>query len=198
MCSSDLVDAALAIHGDKSQGNRERSLEGFRKGRIRVLVATDIAARGIDIDDISHVVNYEIPNVPETYVHRIGRTARAGASGTAISLCAPEERDSLRDIERLIRHPIPVVGAEACASASEPRGHRSRPQRGPAGKERPESHPGRRGPGRSRGGDGGAHRARVRNPERHETPSRNSAAGVDAPPAPAESERILATFGAGV
>src|SRR5688572_29216959 len=98
---------AQAIHGNKSQGSRERSLHGFRNGHTRVLVATDIAARGIDIDDITHVINYELPNVPETYVHRIGRTARAGASGTAISLCDVNERPFLRDIEKLIKRSIP-------------------------------------------------------------------------------------------
>jgi len=104
---------AEAIHGDKSQGNRERTLLGFRDGRTRVLVATDIAARGIDVDGITHVVNYELPNVPESYVHRIGRTARAGATGVAISLCDGEERAFLRDIERLIRRRIEVVGPPA-------------------------------------------------------------------------------------
>src|SRR5205814_2901132 len=83
---------ALAIHGNKSQNARERALGGFKDGSTRVLVATDIAARGIDIDDVSHVVNFDLPNVPETYVHRIGRTARAGASGVAISFCDGEER----------------------------------------------------------------------------------------------------------
>jgi ATP-dependent RNA helicase RhlE len=102
---------AEAIHGNKSQGTRERALEGFRHGHRVVLVATDIAARGIDVDGITHVVNYELPNVPETYVHRIGRTARAGATGTAISFCAPDEREFLRDIERLIRRPLRVIGA---------------------------------------------------------------------------------------
>lgn len=101
---------AEAIHGNKSQNARERTLNGFRRGRLRVLVATDIAARGIDIDDITHVINYELPNVPETYVHRIGRTARAGATGIAISLCDGEERAFLRDIERLIKRKIEVVG----------------------------------------------------------------------------------------
>jgi ATP-dependent RNA helicase RhlE len=99
---------ADAIHGNKSQGARQRALEGFRAGHVRVLVATDIAARGIDIDGITHVVNYELPNVPETYVHRIGRTARAGAGGAAISLCDGEERAYLRDIERLIGQKVPV------------------------------------------------------------------------------------------
>ena len=83
--------AAEAIHGNKSQGQRERVLAAFRKGDVRTLVATDIAARGIDVDGISHVVNFDLPNVPETYVHRIGRTARAGAEGIAISLCDGEE-----------------------------------------------------------------------------------------------------------
>ena len=100
--------AADAIHGNKSQSARQRALEAFRTGAVRVLVATDIAARGIDIDGITHVVNYELPNVPDTYVHRIGRTARAGAGGTAISLCDGEERAYLRDIERLIGQKVPV------------------------------------------------------------------------------------------
>jgi ATP-dependent RNA helicase RhlE len=102
---------AEAIHGNKSQNARERALAGFKEGRTRVLVATDLAARGIDVDGITHVINYELPDVPETYVHRIGRTARAGASGTAISLCAHDERDSLRGIEKLIRRNVPVVGS---------------------------------------------------------------------------------------
>ncbi len=97
-----------AIHGNKSQSQREHALEAFRASRIRALVATDIAARGIDIDQVTHVVNYELPDVPESYVHRIGRTARAGAKGIAISLCAAEERGQLRDIERLTRHSIPA------------------------------------------------------------------------------------------
>jgi len=97
-----------AIHGNKSQSQREHALAAFRAARIRVLVATDIAARGIDVDDVTHVVNYELPHVPESYVHRIGRTARAGAAGIAISLCDADERDLLRDIERLTRQSIPA------------------------------------------------------------------------------------------
>ena len=96
-----------AIHGNKSQPQRERALEAFREAKIQVLVATDIAARGIDIDDVTHVVNYELPEVPEAYVHRIGRTARAGASGSAISFCDSEELKYLRGIERLTRQKIP-------------------------------------------------------------------------------------------
>ncbi|MBM3531388.1 MAG: DEAD/DEAH box helicase [Alphaproteobacteria bacterium] len=101
--------ASEAIHGNKSQGARERALANFKAGRTRVLVATDIAARGIDIDGVTHVINFDLPNVPESYVHRIGRTARAGASGIAISFCDREERPYLRDIEKLIRKAIPVV-----------------------------------------------------------------------------------------
>jgi ATP-dependent RNA helicase RhlE len=112
---------ADAIHGNKSQGARQRALEGFRAGHVRVLVATDIAARGIDIDGITHVVNYELPNVPETYVHRIGRTARAGAGGAAISLCDGEERAYLRDIERLIGRKVQVVDARAFRDTAPPR-----------------------------------------------------------------------------
>jgi ATP-dependent RNA helicase RhlE len=99
--------AAEAIHGNKSQNHRERVLALFRNGEIRTLVATDIAARGIDVDGVTHVINFDLPNVPETYVHRIGRTARAGTEGTAISLVAGEENTYLRDIERLIRVSLP-------------------------------------------------------------------------------------------
>jgi ATP-dependent RNA helicase RhlE len=94
---------AAAIHGNKSQGARDRAMNGFRDGSLRILVATDIAARGIDVDGLSHVVNYDLPNVPETYVHRIGRTGRAGAAGIAISLCSKDERGFLADIEKLTR-----------------------------------------------------------------------------------------------
>ena len=99
---------AAAIHGNKSQNNRERALAGFKAGKILVLVATDIAARGIDVDAVTHVVNYDLPHVPESYVHRIGRTARAGADGSAIAFCTPEDRGLLRDIEKTIRAQVPV------------------------------------------------------------------------------------------
>ena len=101
--------AAAAIHGNKSQGQRARALEAFRKGKCLILIATDIAARGIDVPDVAVVVNFDLPNVPEVYVHRIGRTARAGSCGIAISLCAGEEADFLRDIERLIKIRVPVM-----------------------------------------------------------------------------------------
>jgi ATP-dependent RNA helicase RhlE len=100
---------AEAIHGNKSQTARTRALERFRTGAGRVLVATDIASRGIDVEDITHVINYDLPNVPESYVHRIGRTARAGRSGVAISFCDAEEREFLRAIEALIKTPIQAV-----------------------------------------------------------------------------------------
>ncbi len=100
---------AEAIHGNKSQGQRERALAGFKSGAVRVLVATDIASRGIDVDDVSHVFNYDLPNVAESYVHRIGRTARAGREGLAVTLCEPEHRAWLTAIERTIGQPVPVV-----------------------------------------------------------------------------------------
>jgi ATP-dependent RNA helicase RhlE len=129
---------AAAIHGNKSQGARTQALEGFRAGRVRALVATDIAARGIDVDGITHVINYELPNEPETYVHRIGRTARAGADGDAVSFCCAEERDILRAIERLLRRPIPADtrhdlhseaarGATGTAARPPPRAWHGRP-----------------------------------------------------------------------
>jgi ATP-dependent RNA helicase RhlE len=112
--------AAEAIHGNKSQNQRERVLAAFRKGEVRTLVATDIAARGIDVDGISHVVNFDLPNVPETYVHRIGRTARAGAEGVAISLCDNEEMAYLRDIEKLIRMALSVTDQRTDQRRSKP------------------------------------------------------------------------------
>ena len=132
---------AAAIHGDKSQGQRERALAAFKAGQVRALVATDIAARGIDVDAVSHVINYELPNVPEAYVHRIGRTARAGAEGVAITLCADDERGLLKDIEQLIRQTIPswdrrkdpALGAlDAAIEAAKPAKKPTTPERGEA------------------------------------------------------------------
>ncbi len=100
--------SASAIHGNKSQNARTAALQGFKTGQMRALVATDIAARGLDVDGITHVVNYDLPEEPETYIHRIGRTARAGAEGDAVSFCCARERDWLRGIEALIRKPVPV------------------------------------------------------------------------------------------
>ena len=118
--------AAEAMHGNKSQGARQRALERFRRGEARVLVATDIAARGIDIDDISHVINYELPNAPECYVHRIGRTARAGADGIAYSFCDAGERDSLGQIESLIRQRLTVIGDDPAPAPFRPAPGRAR------------------------------------------------------------------------
>jgi superfamily II DNA/RNA helicase len=125
---------AEAIHGNKSQNQRERVLADFRNGKLRILVATDIAARGIDVDGVSHVVNYDLPNIPESYVHRIGRTARAGRDGIAISFCDHEEAAYLRDIQRMIRITIPSVDKRTgIRPAPRPAGHHqanNRPNRG--------------------------------------------------------------------
>jgi ATP-dependent RNA helicase RhlE len=134
---------AAAIHGNKSQNARQRALEGFKSGEVRILVASDIAARGIDIDDITHVINFEMPNEPETYVHRIGRTGRALATGVALSFCDHEELKHVRDIERVTKIKIPVIsdhpwamdpktppppgaGPAPAARSRRPRNHRSR------------------------------------------------------------------------
>jgi ATP-dependent RNA helicase RhlE len=104
---------AVAIHGNKSQGARVRALTDFKENRVTALIATEVAARGLDIKELPHVVNYELPNVPEYYVHRIGRTARAGGSGSAVSLVSPDEAPLLRDIEKLLRRTLPVAALPA-------------------------------------------------------------------------------------
>ncbi|WP_266368518.1 DEAD/DEAH box helicase [Tellurirhabdus rosea] len=166
----DLVKVGIkaeAIHGNKSQNARQRALTNFKSGETRVLVATDIAARGIDIDELSHVINYELPNIPETYVHRIGRTGRAGASGKALSFCDAEEKEFLRDINKLIglkvpvveNHPYPLIGNGTPSPEPERRqgGGRSggRPQGNrPAGDRRGNPHAtDRRNESRSPGND---------------------------------------------
>jgi ATP-dependent RNA helicase RhlE len=134
---------AEAIHGNKSQSQRERVLAAFRKGQVKTLVATDIAARGIDVDGISHVVNFDLPNIPETYVHRIGRTARAGADGIAISLCDDEEAAFLRDIEKLIRQSIPATDSRTRSGRTEAphiQGTAARPSGRSPGKRRQHRH----------------------------------------------------------
>ena len=134
--------AAAAIHGNKSQSARVRALEDFKSCRVTALVATEVAARGLDIKELPHVVNFELPNVPEDYVHRIGRTARAGAAGSAISLVSPDEAPLLRDIERLLKCLIPVAAlpqfpiAADAAPESERRAQRTSPRTGPAGGRR--------------------------------------------------------------
>ncbi|MGN6516085.1 MAG: DEAD/DEAH box helicase, partial [Rhizomicrobium sp.] len=129
---------ADAIHGNKSQNARQRALEAFRAGDIRVLVATDIAARGIDIDDITHVVNFDLPHEPESYVHRIGRTARAGGTGIAIAFCDPSERSQLKDIEKLIRHPLTVIGTPEIEATPAAENHA--PRHNPRSNHRPHGH----------------------------------------------------------
>ncbi len=148
--------AAEAIHGNKSQSQRERVLAAFRSGKVRTLVATDIAARGIDVDGISHVINYDLPNIPESYVHRIGRTARAGADGVAISFCDGEERAYLRDIEKLIRMTLPATGGPTAnghrangAAHGKPPQRRQQRKQPRSGNASPRNHR----PARSRDGD---------------------------------------------
>jgi ATP-dependent RNA helicase RhlE len=151
---------AAAIHGNKSQPQRERALAEFKAGRLHLLVATDIAARGIDIDSVSHVVNYDLPNVPESYVHRIGRTARAGAEGMAISFCDREERAYLRDIERITRQKVPVMEAPEGLTAmpvADDRGPRPQQaqRQGRPGQGRPANGQGRPGGQNGHGRPGG-------------------------------------------
>jgi ATP-dependent RNA helicase RhlE len=163
---------AAAIHGNKSQAARVRALTDFKENRITALVATEVAARGLDIKELPHVVNYELPNVPEDYVHRIGRTARAGGSGSAVSLVSPEEAPLLREIEKVLRHSLPVAAlpaypvtaapaaraplARAAAVAAAHRHDGRRSQAGPR--------PGRRPPSRSRVAGPSASFPRVRRP----------------------------------
>jgi len=168
--------AAAAIHGNKSQNQRERVLADFRSGSLRTLIATDIAARGIDVDGISHVVNYDLPNIPESYVHRIGRTARAGRDGVAISFCDHEEAAYLRDIERLIRMAIPATDrrtgrAPTHRPAQQNKGnrHNNRPQHG----NRPQrGHSGAYGGGNGHHANNG-HRAHQGGGGHHSRPSLN-------------------------
>ncbi len=153
--------AAEAIHGNKSQTARQAALKNFKDGKLRALVATDIAARGIDIDGLTHVINFDIPNIPETYVHRIGRTGRAGASGKALSFCDHEEKEFLRDITRLIKRDIPVVSEHPFVMTggpkkAEPEIREPRQPRGPGrgqGQRRDERAPrnGQRHPGQDNG-----------------------------------------------
>jgi ATP-dependent RNA helicase RhlE len=159
---------AAAIHGNKSQPQRERALAAFRDGSCRVLVATDIAARGIDVEGVSHVINYDLPNVPESYVHRIGRTARAGAAGIAIAFCNDEERAYLRDIEKLTRLKVPVAPLLEGFAA------------GPLGQEAPE--PARRQPApHARGGHRGQGAPRPTDAQAQRGPKRRRQSGGGKP-----------------
>jgi superfamily II DNA/RNA helicase len=166
--------ASEAIHGNKSQNQRERVLAAFRKGTVRTLVATDIAARGIDVDGISHVVNFDLPNIPETYVHRIGRTARAGADGIAISLCDGEEAGFLRDIEKLIRMSIPSTDVRANPHQDTPRAapnHSGRSTDHPPRKQQQQRH--RNGKGASQRRKDHRRQDQPRQEQRHGQPRQN-------------------------
>lgn len=183
---------ASAIHGNKSQSQRERALNAFRNGQVRVLVATDIAARGIDIDQVTHVINFELPEVPEAYVHRIGRTARAGSSGIALSFCDGEERGLLRDIERVTRQQIPSEDrrGEAALAVRLPEVRESEPERERNGGGRQ----GRQWGGRSdsRSGDDSRRAPRAANGHR----SNDERRGGDRPEGRTEQDRRNSTSGA--
>ncbi|MEQ8392015.1 MAG: DEAD/DEAH box helicase [Thalassospira sp.] len=160
--------SAAAIHGNKSQNQRERALNAFKDGQIGVLVATDIAARGIDVDAVTHVVNFELPNVPESYVHRIGRTARGGASGCAIAFCDAEERGLLRDIERTTRQTIPVIDRRDAKLAAEQEALSDEPR---------ETNRGRRSSGGQPRGNGGRNNGGNNNGRRGGEGNRSASAG---------------------
>jgi ATP-dependent RNA helicase RhlE len=175
---------AVAIHGNKSQGARTKALDGFKSGAVRVLVATDIAARGIDVDAVSHVVNFELPDVPEAYVHRIGRTARAGLEGDAISFCANEERDLLRGIERLTKQSIPSEDRRGRVASRPPlEGAAPRKPEGdaPRRNERPRHADARRAGEKSRPADGHRKTEAQRKTDGHRK--------TDAQRSPAQDER---------
>ncbi len=170
---------AEAIHGNKSQNQRERALAAFRNGRIKTLIATDIAARGIDVDGITHVINYDLPNVPDSYVHRIGRTARAGTDGVAISFCDNDERAYLRDIEKLIRMKLPssdkraAKSTEAAPADGQPASTEPRGGFRPDGKPRNRAGQRRRRREREAQGPNGAAAAPQNAPKAHDQGSRD-------------------------
>jgi len=196
-----LVQAGIgaeAIHGNKSQTARQNALKNFKDGKIRALVATDIAARGIDIDGLTHVINFDIPNIPETYVHRIGRTGRAGADGRALSFCDHEEKAFLRDITRLIKRDIPVVAEHPFLMVggpkkAEPEVREPRQPRGPGRGQGQRSGQGQRnapraagegnrhGGERRSGGNRGGQRSRSNEPREQRTPAPAQAQGQARP-----------------
>ncbi|WP_414811438.1 helicase-related protein [Paracoccus sanguinis] len=144
--------SVAAIHGNKSQGQRERALSSFRSEETQVLVATDVAARGLDIPQVAHVYNFDLPNVPENYVHRIGRTARAGRDGRAVAFCAPAEVGELRAVEKAMKAQIPVIGGEPPAGpVPSPRKPGARPQGDGVARKRPARRPSRAPKGQQRG-----------------------------------------------
>jgi ATP-dependent RNA helicase RhlE len=206
---------ADAIHGNKAQNARQRALDAFRSGRVRVLVATDVAARGLDVDAITHVINYDLPMEPEAYVHRIGRTGRAGATGIAISFCDHEERGLLRDIERLTGKQVPQVALPDDMLPATPlpieerreqraygssRGGFGKPPR--SGSRRPDGRPqSARADGRSDPRAGGERHPRSQNKHEHRTPhaAPHSAPHVESKPRTphAKSGQVHTTTGHG-
>lgn len=167
--------AADSVHGNKSQGQRDRAIKGFRDGTVKVLVATDVAARGIDIPGVAQVINYDLPNVPESYVHRIGRTARAGRDGIAISFCSSEERAYLRDIEKLIGRRFFPEGIAAELDAAD---EKQAPRKGGGGagksRRRRPGKPGGHGGGKPRSHEGGHKPAKRTDGQRKSSPRRTS------------------------
>ena len=166
--------ATAAVHGNKSQGQRERAIAAFKAGEVKVLVATDVAARGLDIPDVKHVYNYDLPNVPDAYVHRIGRTARAGKDGAAIAFCAPDEMDELRAIQKTIGQQIPVASGRPWQPVEE----EAKPPRGKGGPRRGGNRGGNRGGPQGGAGakPGGGNNRRRRGPKRGGKPGPRSAA----------------------
>ena len=140
--------AAEVIHGNKAQNARQRALNAFRNGQVRVLVATDIAARGIDVPGVTHIINYDLPDEPETYVHRIGRTGRNGADGIAITLCAPDEVKKLRAVEKLIREVLLAGGRDLAGPGGREAGAKPRAasKQGPSAPRSPREARARRRP----------------------------------------------------
>ena len=164
--------AVAAIHGDKRQGQRDRALAAFKASEVKVLVATDVAARGLDIPDVKHVYNFDLPNVPEAYVHRIGRTARAGKDGAAIAFCAPDEMDQLKDIQKVLKTAIPVASGRPWEPIDDPTakkpgggGGRGRGRGGRPGGGRPGGGGGGRPGGAPGGGKPGGQRRRKPKPK---------------------------------
>ncbi|MFM7244067.1 MAG: DEAD/DEAH box helicase [Planctomycetaceae bacterium] len=183
------IDAA-AIHGNKSQAQREKALAAFKSPRPPVLVATDIAARGIDVDHVAHVVNYELPHEPETYVHRIGRTGRAGQTGAAVSFCDAEERPRLTAIERLLKRSIPARNEPPAGSpAEEPEAAAPRERSGAPRENSARRTRGRGRPSRGSSSRGSSSRDSGRSSSREQTAAAPSAAAVATPPRPAKPAR---------